>query len=130
MPTPAEQTLQSLEARRDQLKQDILTLGNMRPGSLTQFYRKCGKPSCACARDGGPKHGPAFQVTWKAEHQKTVAQSIPERFLETTRQQIDEYHRFRTLCKELVSVNEQICRLKIHQSREEPSEALKKNHSG
>jgi hypothetical protein len=127
MPNAHPQTLQSLEARRDQVKQEILALGDLRPGSLTQFYRKCGKPSCACAREGGPRHGPAFQVTWKSEHQKTLAQSIPEPFLESTRKQIDEYHRFRTLSKELVAVNEQICRLRIDQVREQSSESVKKN---
>lgn len=130
MPTAPSESLQSLEARRDKIKQDILSLGDIRPGSLTHFYRKCGKSSCACAQEGGPKHGPAHQVTWKSENQKTIAQSIPERFLEITQKQIDEYHRFRTLSKELVSVNEQICRLKIRQEREDWKNPVKKNRSG
>ncbi|MHB1605385.1 MAG: DUF6788 family protein [Leptospirales bacterium] len=119
-------TLQAFEARRDQIKQDILALRDLRPGSLTQFYRKCGEPSCACAREGGIRHGPDFQVTWKSDRQETLTQSISESFLEITRKQIDEYHRFRALSKELIAVNEQICRLKIDQGREQSSESVKK----
>jgi len=130
MLTVPSESLQSLEARRDQIKQEILALGDLRPGSLTEFYRKCGKPTCACAQEGGKRHGPAHLISWKGENQKSLAQSVPERFLDVTQKQIDEYHRFRTLSKELVAVSEQICRLKILREREGSVEAVKKNRSG
>ncbi len=36
--------LQELETRRDDLRQQLASIGDLRPGSLVARYRKCGKP--------------------------------------------------------------------------------------
>ena len=45
---PSE-TSEQLEKRRSELKERLVELGDMRPGSLVERYRRCGKPACHCA---------------------------------------------------------------------------------
>jgi hypothetical protein len=40
-----------LEAKIDTLKQELLTLGDLRPGTLSEQYNVCGKAGCACKAD-------------------------------------------------------------------------------
>ena len=111
-------SLPELEHRRQQIQSELSRLGVMRQGSLSESYRKCGKPSCHCARENGLKHGPFFTLTRKDEHQKTVGQAIPPRFLEITRSQVQEYHRFKDLCRKLITVNDAIGVLTIRHSQD------------
>ena len=48
-----------LEQRRQQLKQALLELGDLRPGSLVARYRRCGKANCPVPSPGLPATGPA-----------------------------------------------------------------------
>ena len=107
MPTPAD-PIQKLKQRRDQLRAELAQVGDMRPGSLVERYRRCGKPNCHCAREGEAGHGPSFSLTHAVEG-KTVTKVIPAQAVETTRRQIKEYHRFRGLGQELVEANERLC---------------------
>jgi hypothetical protein len=44
-PSPRE-----LEAERDRLYEQLAGVGDFRRGSVSENYRKCGKPNCACAQ--------------------------------------------------------------------------------
>jgi hypothetical protein len=46
-----------LRDRRDELKTALAELGDLRPGSLVERYRRCGKPNCRCAAEGVAGHG-------------------------------------------------------------------------
>ncbi len=110
--------LDALRQQREQLKTQLATTGDMRPGSLVARYRKCGKASCRCAKKGALGHGPSYSLT-HAVKGKTITNVIPVGpAVEHTRQQIDEYHRFRQLVQQLVAVSEQICDLQLRQPRE------------
>ena len=41
--------LSELRRKRRTIQDQLAALGDLRPGSLTPRYRKCGKPSCHCA---------------------------------------------------------------------------------
>lgn len=114
MPTP----LSELEAQRERLKLQLSGLGDLRPGSLVERYRKCGKPNCRCARPGEPGHGPCWSLTHDVKG-KTVTSIIPEAFVPQTREQIAEYRRLRDLTHDLVNVNERICQVRIENRNSE-----------
>ena len=42
--------LANLETQRSKLLEEFLDLGDLRPGSITAVTRRCGKPSCHCAK--------------------------------------------------------------------------------
>jgi len=125
MPQPE---LEALNQQRDQLKTQLAAIGDMRPGSLVQRFRKCGKPSCRCAKKGAQGHGPSYSLT-HAVRGKTVTHVIPAgAAVGRTRQQIDEYHRFRQLAQQLIAVSEKICDLQLRQAAE-PEQGVKKNRT-
>src|ERR1035441_8205011 len=55
--------LEVLQIKRDQLKARLVEIGEMRPGSLVERFRKCGKPTCHCAEKNAPGHGPCYSLT-------------------------------------------------------------------
>ena len=43
-------SLPVLEAERSQILRQIVNLGDLRPGSICAIARRCGKPTCHCAK--------------------------------------------------------------------------------
>ena len=105
-------SLPDLEGVRAKLFQQIQTLGDFRPGSISVVVRRCGKPTCHCAQPNDPGHDPQFRLTRKAEG-KTITESFPTpAALRKAQQEVAEFHRFQTLSADLIDVNGKICRLR------------------
>ena len=103
------QPIAALEAERFQLLQQFLTLGDLRPGSISAVSRRCGKPACHCAKPDDPGHDPQLRLTRKLNG-KSVAESFPTpAAFQKAQTEVDEYHRLQNLVSQLVSVNERIC---------------------
>jgi len=120
-------TTELLLLQRDHFRAQLAEVGDMRPGSLVERYRKCGKSSCHCARKGAAGHGPSYSLTHPVKG-KTVTRIIPAGpAVERTRRQITEYQRFRALVRELVAINEQLCDLQLHRAEDQTPEEVKKN---
>jgi len=119
--------LEVLQIKRDQLKERLAEIGDMRPGSLVERFRKCGKAACHCAEKDAPGHGPCYSLT-RAVEGKTVTPIIPKgAAVERTRQQMAEYQRFRALVRELVALSEQICDAQIPSATAPGQTPVKKN---
>jgi hypothetical protein len=104
-------SLSELEANRNGLLRQFLTLGDMRRGSVSTFTRRCGKPNCHCARPEDPGHGPQYRLTRNVKG-KTVTESFAnEAARHKAQREVAEFHRFQQLSRELVQINEQICQL-------------------
>ena len=105
-------SLPALEEQRAQTLGQIATLGDLRPGSICAVLRRCGKPTCHCAKPNDPGHDPQLRLTRKVDG-KTVAESFssPAAF-HKAQAEIHEYQRLQQLCAELVNINERICRLR------------------
>ena len=105
-------TVESLEQRKQDLSQQLASLGEFRRGTLSVNYRRCGKPNCACARPGHPGHGP--QYLWNATIEgKSRAKNValgPE--LEKMGQEVENYRRFQRWMEQWVEVNERLCQLR------------------
>ena len=106
------ETVSELEERRQELYQELVGLGDFRPGMVSVNFRKCGKTNCACAQTGHRGHGPQYlwNTTQNNKSRSQVVQLGPE--LQKVEGEIQSYRRFVELCGELVQVNEQICRLR------------------
>ena len=105
-------SLAALEANRSQLLQQFLSLGDLRPGSITAVARSCGKPTCHCAQPDDPGSDPQFRLTRRLDG-KTVTQSFRSpSALRKAQREVAEFHRLQQLSTELVAVNQQICGLR------------------
>src|SRR6202790_4506424 len=106
---PMTISLKALFEKREQLKAGLTQISDLRRGSLTARFRKCGKPNCHCAQKDSPGHGPCYSLTHRTGG-KTVTQVIPPgAAVERAKAQLAEYRRFRNLVRELIAVSEQIC---------------------
>jgi len=104
--------LRRLEDERGELIALLAQLGDFRAGSITGFTRRCGKPSCHCARKGDPGHGPTLRLTYKVGG-KTLTESLADQeAVRRAEAEIAEFRRFKELTKKLVEVNVKICRLR------------------
>jgi hypothetical protein len=118
----------TLQSERSKLREEFLRLGDLRPGSITAVTRRCGKPSCHCAKRNDSGHDPQFRLTRRVAG-KTVTETFPNpTALRKAQQEVTEFHRFQKLSQDLVAVNEKICRLRsVEQERGGWTEQEKKN---
>src|SRR5439155_8368911 len=65
----------TLGTQRSKLLEEFLSWGDLRPGSITAVIRRCGKPSCHCAKHHDPGHDPQFRLTRRVAG-KTVTESL------------------------------------------------------
>ncbi|MEO7146172.1 MAG: DUF6788 family protein [Bryobacteraceae bacterium] len=112
-------SLPALEAERSQILRQIGALGDLRPGSICAVARRCGKPTCHCAKPHDPGHGPQLRLTRKVDG-KTVAESFASSAaFHKAQAETHEYQRLQKLCADLVDINERICRLRPVQKQPE-----------
>ena len=102
-----------LERRRDEVRREIAELGDLRPGSLVERYRRCGKPGCRCMRPGERGHGPTWSLT-RSLSGRTVTRVVPGgEAVELTRSHLAEYRRLRRLLNELLDLSERLCEARL-----------------
>jgi len=104
--------LNTLESERSRLLEEFLRLGDLRPGSITAVVRRCGKPSCHCAKPHDPGHDPQFRLTRRVAGKSTTETFPNPAALRKAQQEVAEFHRLQKLSEDLVSVNEKICALR------------------
>ena len=124
----ASLSLEELAKQQAELRAALSQTTDMRPGSLVQRFRVCGKPTCHCAQKGSRGHGPSWSLT-RAVAGKTITKLIPPQAVQTTRAQIAEYRRFRAITKALVELSEQLCDARLVQGQAASQETVKKGAS-
>ena len=113
-------SLPELEAERSSILRRFITLGDLRSGSICAVARRCGKPTCHCAKPNDPGHDPQVRLTRRVDG-KTVAESFSSPAAWRKAQaEIEEYHRLQRLIAELIAINEKIC---LQRPRESPDGA-------
>lgn len=70
------------------------------PGSITQRFTRCGKPTCRCKADPPQLHGPYWQWT-RTEGGKTVTRLLSPEQAERHQAWIDNNQRLRDLLRQL-----------------------------
>jgi hypothetical protein len=98
-----------LERRRAELLALFAQVGDFRRGALNPVWRKCGKPNCACAREGHRGHGPQWNLTRRIGGKTVNVHLRPGAELEKARREVAEHQRFADLVEEVSQVSEAIC---------------------
>ena len=104
-----EPSLPELEALRDRLYAQLAAPGDFRRGSVSENYRKCGKPNCACAAPDHPGHGPRFLWTRTQGRRKRIGRQLAAPEVEKVRREIARHAEFTAAVEQIVEVNERIC---------------------
>ena len=120
-----KERLDKLSQRRQTLRELLADLGKsldvafgrapMVKGNVYELARKCGKPTCACAR--GEPHR-SMVLTWSHEGKSKLFSIPPERVSEL-QEKSQEYLRFRRararvteICKKILGVMDRIEKLR------------------
>jgi hypothetical protein len=101
--------LADLEARRARLFERLAAVGDFRRGSVSENYRKCGKPNCACARPGHRGHGPRWLWTKTVPGRGTTGRQLAAGEVEKVRGELARYQEFAVLSEQIAEVSEAIC---------------------
>ena len=104
-----EPSLPELEAERDRLYVQLSMVGDFRRGSVSENWRKCGKPNCACADPDHPGHGPRFLWTRLAGRRKTVGRQLAAAEVEKVRREAARHAEFTATVEQIAEVSEKIC---------------------
>lgn len=81
--------------------------GEALPGSLAQTHRRCGKPTCHCARGVGH---PVWSLTFMVKGQKRV-ERIPADWVEEVRHRVEAGRAFKEAVAEVFAANAQLLAL-------------------
>ncbi len=101
--------LTELEARRARLFERLAAIGDFRRGSISENYRRCGKPNCACAQPDHPGHGPRYLWTRTVAGRRTRGRQLAAGEVEKVRAELARYQEFAALSEQIVEVSEAIC---------------------
>jgi hypothetical protein len=72
------------------------------PGSLALTHRRCGKPTCHCARE--EKGHPMWSLTFMKDGRKRV-ERIPEEWVEGVRRRVEAGRKLRDALDEIMTAN-------------------------
>lgn len=104
-----EASLEDLEQQRAQLYDRLAATGDFRRGSISENYRRCGKPNCACAQSDHPGHGPRYLWTRTVAGRGTKGRQLSADEVDKVRAELGNYQRFAEVSEQIVAVNEAIC---------------------
>jgi hypothetical protein len=102
-------SLDGLQQQRDRLYAELAGTGDFRRGSISENYRRCGKPNCACAQPDHPGHGPRYLWTRTVAGRGTKGRQLSAAEVDKVRAELANYQRFAQVCDQIVEVNEAIC---------------------
>ena len=102
---PSSPSIESLELRRADIANQISALGDLRSGSITTTFGRCGKPNCHGHQSENAGHGPNLRLTDQADG-KTVTVSLPDPIaVRKAEREIAEFRQLQNLHKQFVEVN-------------------------
>jgi hypothetical protein len=104
-----DSSLEGLEEQRARLYENLAATGDFRRGSISENYRRCGKPDCVCAQPNHPGHGPRFLWTRTVAGRGTKGRQLSVDEVEKVRGELARYQRFAEVSEQIVAVNESIC---------------------
>ena len=104
--------LSNLESKKDRILKEIQDIGDMRSGSLSIRYQKCGKSPCVCDDPKHPGHGPIYSFSTVVDGKSKIKNYKIGSELKKLEDELKNYQRFKELSKELISVSNQICNLR------------------
>ena len=106
-------TIKSIEKKIDGIKQKIVNLGDMHPGSISLQFNICGNPKCRCKDPVEPKkHGPYHQLSF-VHKGKSTSRFLKKELLPQVRSHIANYKKFKLLVDEWKGLATELAKMRI-----------------
>ena len=75
-------------------------------GTLSETYRTCGRTGCHC-QQGGPKHGPHLNISYRGEKGKTTGYYVPQGAEQATREGVAAWQKLQACLRQLAELNKE-----------------------
>ena len=102
-----------------ELKRGLEQLEYFCKGTVLKRMMKCGKANCACASDPAKRHGPYFELTYKANG-KTVNLKLSPEEAPLYKAASIRYRKLKTLLRRLEKLSQSILRLQAKLAPSKP----------
>ena len=119
----------ALQKQIARIKEELRTIGDIRPGSLSEQYNVCGNANCRCKDDPPQKHGPYFQLSF-VRNRKSTTRFIRPPSVQAVRQQISNYKKLRGLIDQWIDSSMELCDLQLEEDRATKSTPSKTKKRG
>ena len=104
--------MKKLERRIEAIKKELMELGEMRPGALSEQFNVCGTPNCRCKDPVKPqRHGPYYQISF-TRGGRSKTEFVKKENLEEVREQLANFKTFKALTDEWVDLSLELAKLK------------------
>ena len=110
----AHNRIAQIEQQIARIKQQLVEVGPLHPGSLSQQYNVCGKPGCRCKDPKHPRrHGPYYKISYVFRGRFTTRHvSLDE--LQAVRAQLANHKRLRKLVEDWIALALRLAKEKRH----------------
>ena len=98
----------ALRKRRRKLVRDLPPLEWVLRGSLTETYKRCGRPNCHCAN--GPGHGPKRYLVISQPSGHPRRDYVPNALCSQVTELLGNFHRLRASLNEICAINAELLR--------------------
>lgn len=88
--------IRRLEGQIAKIKQELVALPDLQPGSLSKQYNVCGRPNCRCKASPPQKHGPYYQLSYTRKG-KSSSRFVKKKDAPMVRRQLRTYKRLKEL---------------------------------
>ena len=96
---------ETLKKKIDKIKQQLLEIGTMHPGSVSQQYQVCGNPNCRCMDKKNPqRHGPYTKLAY-VYHGKPVCRFVRAACVANMKIRLGNYKKFRALMDKWIELS-------------------------
>jgi len=108
--------IRALEGQIEKIKRELVRLGDLRPGSLSQQYNVCGNPNCRCKEDPSKRHGPYHQVSF-TRNGRSRTKFVKKPQLSEVKRQLKNYAQLRTLVDRWIELSSELCQLRLEREK-------------
>ncbi|MHC4560133.1 MAG: DUF6788 family protein [Planctomycetota bacterium] len=104
--------IRELEKQIEKIKRELMTVGDLRPGSLSEQYNVCGTPGCKCKATPHVKHGPYYQLSFSRKG-KSSTRFVKKDDVPTVRKQLKNYKLMKKLIDQWIDLAIELSTLRL-----------------
>ncbi len=97
--------LKKIEKQRSVLLSELQLIGHMIRGTYVETHRKCGKPTCWCAKDS--KGHPSYQISWTKDA-KSRSKAIHREDISWIKEMTGDYRKWRIIRSNIRKLEEEL----------------------
>lgn len=105
---------QVLQRQIDRIKQELLRLEDLRPGSLSEQFNVCGTPGCRCKKSPPEKHGPYYQISYTRKG-RSGSRFVRRHQVAAVKRQLRTYARMRKLVDRWIEAATELSDLRLQE---------------